>query len=54
MVSMLVLAVPCFSKPFQIETDASGKGVGEVLMQDGRLIAFMSPKLSDAVQRKFV
>ena len=54
MVSVPVLAVPCFSKPFQIETDASGKGVGAVLMQEGRPIAYMSQKLSDTAQRKSV
>jgi len=54
MVYVPVLAVSCFSKPFQIETDASGKGVGVVLMQEGRPIAYMSQKLSDTAQRKSV
>jgi len=54
MVSVPILVAPCFSKPFQIETDASGKGVGAILMQEGRPIAFMSQKLSDAAQRKLV
>ena len=54
MVFVPVLAVPCFSKPFQLETDASGKGVGAILMQEGRPIAYMSQKLSETAQRKSV
>jgi len=54
MVSVPVLVVPCFSKPFQIETDAFGKGVGVVLMQEGRPITYISQKLSNTTQRKSV
>jgi hypothetical protein len=45
LVSAPVLALPNFSRPFIIETDACDDGVRAVLMQDGHPLAFLSKAL---------
>lgn len=54
MTSIPVLAVPDCTKPFIVETDASSKGLGAVLLQDGRLVAYLGQSLSVRAQQRSV
>jgi hypothetical protein len=40
-----ILALPNLHKPFLIETDASDKGIGVVLQQEGHPVAYVSKAL---------
>jgi len=45
MASTPILALPNFNKEFIVKTDACNEEIGEVLIQDGRPIAFLSKTL---------
>jgi hypothetical protein len=43
-----LLQLPNFGKTFELECDARGIGIGGVLLQEGKPIAYFSKKLSGA------
>lgn len=54
MTSCPVLSLPDFSQPFVLETDTCGTGLGAVLMQGGRPLAYLSKCLGPKAAAKSV
>ena len=54
MSSMPLLATPDFSKPFVIECDTLGYGLGAILIQDEHSISFENMKLNNREQLKSI
>ena len=50
LISAPVLALPNFSLPFVVETNAFAKGIGDVLQQQGHPIAYVSKALGPKAQ----
>jgi hypothetical protein len=51
LVKTLVLKLPDFDKDFEIHFDASDFVIGRILVQEGKLVAFESKKLSETERR---
>ncbi|XP_073001523.1 uncharacterized mitochondrial protein AtMg00860-like [Typha latifolia] len=47
MISALTLALLDFGKPFIVECDAFGAGIGAILMRDRRPVAYLNKALSE-------
>ena len=46
-----IMCLPDFTKPFEVECDVSGIGIGGVLSQEHHPIGYFSEKLNDAKQK---
>ena len=45
MIHTSVLILPNFEMPFEVYTDANAEGIGVVLVQDGKPLAYISKAL---------